>query len=193
MLDFTVNQECGLIGPRKSFELSILFRAMKPYKSSQKKSLRLEVYDAQNLGGVIQVESIQVSAEAYDVAIDLIYPKGCDGFIDFGTMKVGDESKQVLTLKNKGQYEVQFRIQFENHGSDTWEKFFSISPMKGSVHPGEKALALHIVNRAICEELTVTNTPIFTCHVVEPNPKGSDQLIACIPIKVAIKSLFSKC
>lgn len=48
-------------------------------------------------------------AEAYDVALDMSFPKGTDGGIDFGTVRVGEEGKNQLTLKNKGRYEIAYR------------------------------------------------------------------------------------
>ena len=53
--------------------------------------------------------TIHVHAEAYDVALDMSFPKGTDGGIDFGTVKVGEEGKNQLTLKNKGRYEIAYR------------------------------------------------------------------------------------
>lgn len=42
------------------------------------------------------------------------FPKGTDGGIDFGTVRVGEEGKNQLTLKNKGKYEIGYRLLFEN-------------------------------------------------------------------------------
>ena len=60
--------------------------------------------------GLVQTENIQVTAEAYDVALDMSFPKGADGGLDFGTIRVMDESKQTCSLKNKGRYEIGFRL-----------------------------------------------------------------------------------
>lgn len=59
--------------------------------------------------GLVQTENIQVTAEAYDVALDMSFPKGADGGLDFGTIRVvADESKQSCSLKNKGRYDIGF-------------------------------------------------------------------------------------
>jgi hydrocephalus-inducing protein len=50
-----------------------------------------------------------VFAEAYDVALDMSFPKGAEGGIDFGTIRVMDETKQTCTLKNKGKYEISYK------------------------------------------------------------------------------------
>ena len=36
----------------------------------------LQVYDVDNIMGLVQSENIQVHAEAYDVALDMSFPKG---------------------------------------------------------------------------------------------------------------------
>ena len=58
--------------------------------------------------GLVQSENIQVHAEAYDVALDMSFPRGADGGIDFDVIRVLDEQKQQCSLKNKGKYEVAY-------------------------------------------------------------------------------------
>ena len=59
--------------------------------------------------GLVQNENIQVQVEAYDVALDMSFPKGADGGLDFGGVRVYDEIKQTCTLKNRGRYEIGFK------------------------------------------------------------------------------------
>lgn len=37
------------------------------------------------------------------------FSAGTDGSVDFGILKVMDDAKQVLTLKNRGKYEIAYR------------------------------------------------------------------------------------
>lgn len=74
--EFSVPQDAGIVEPRSNFVIYAYFRAMKPFKTNQKKNLRLEVYDMDNLAGLVQADTIQVIAEAYDVALDISFPKG---------------------------------------------------------------------------------------------------------------------
>lgn len=62
-----------------------------------------------NIMGLVQTENIGVTAEAYDVALDMSFPKGADGGLDFGSLRVQDETKQTCSLKNKGKYEIGFK------------------------------------------------------------------------------------
>ena len=68
-----------------------------------------QVSDVDNIMGLVQTENIMVTSEAYDVALDMSFPKGADGGLDFGTLRVLDESKQTCSLKNKGKYEISFK------------------------------------------------------------------------------------
>lgn len=38
--------------------------------------LSFQVSDSENILGIVQVENIQILAEAYDVALDISFPKG---------------------------------------------------------------------------------------------------------------------
>ncbi len=59
--------------------------------------------------GLVQTENIMVTSEAYYGALDMSFPKCADGGLDFGTIRVLDESKQTCSLKNKGKYEISFK------------------------------------------------------------------------------------
>ena len=43
------------------------------------------------------------------------FPKGADGGLDFGALKVFDEAKQTITLKNRGRYEIGYRYYYDFH------------------------------------------------------------------------------
>lgn len=85
--------------------------------------------------GIVHTETIQVSAEAYDIALDIspgkisvelhelymnitgfiskFYPvhsySVADGLLDFGTMRVFEENKLSLKMKNQGKYEIAYK------------------------------------------------------------------------------------
>ena len=69
-----------------------------------------QISDVDQIMGLVQNENIQVQVEAYDVALDMSFPKGADGGLDFGSLKVFDEAKQTCTLKNRGRYEIGFKL-----------------------------------------------------------------------------------
>ena len=34
---------------------------------------------------------------------------GADGYLDFGTVRVNEDRREIITLKNKGKYEIGFQ------------------------------------------------------------------------------------
>ncbi|CAH8852907.1 unnamed protein product [Trichobilharzia szidati] len=166
---------------------------MKPVKSNQKKNLRLEVYDLENIAGLIQVETIQVIAEAYDVALDINFPKGSDGGIDFGLIKVGEEVKHAITLKNKGPYEIVVNFIFSKNATMkiNYADVFTMSPQRISLSPTDKSAQINLTCCAQTECI-LREVELIKCQIVEPNAKGTPQLIASIPIKVSVRAVFSK-
>lgn len=107
--EFSFSQEHGIVQPMTDFPLSINFRSAKPINYT-KKAFKIEVSDVEQVMGLMHVETVQISAEAYDVAIDVSFPKGTEGGLDFGCIKACDEQKMVLQIKNKGRYDVAYKL-----------------------------------------------------------------------------------
>ncbi|KAG5451827.1 Hydrocephalus-inducing, partial [Clonorchis sinensis] len=190
--EFSVPQDSGIIEPGSEFPLELHFRAMKPFKSGLKRHLRFEVYDLENLAGVIQVEAIQVIAEAYDVLLDISFPKGSDGGIDFGILKVGEEAKHPIILKNKGPYEVSAELVFENRdrSKPNPQEYFAVTPNDVKLLPTDKPAVVSIFFYAR-NEYHIEDEPVLCCRVIDSNSKGGSELIACIPIRLSARSVFS--
>ena len=150
-----------------------------------KRSIKLEASDPEKIGGVSQEIPILVTAEAYDIAIDLHFPKGFEGGLDFGIIKVFEESKQLCTLKNKGKYEVGFRFLFD---TPELNDYFTIVPMQGVIQPSDKPYFVQ-VNFKTNVEVSIKETTSIRCMVFEPT---TGEVTAAIPIKVSARSVFSK-
>ncbi|XP_074644164.1 hydrocephalus-inducing protein homolog [Tubulanus polymorphus] len=192
--DFSVAAESGIIEPKSEYALNAHFRAMKPITTS-KKSIRLEVSDVENIMGLVQTENIQVIAEAYDIALDMSFPKGADAGIDFGTIRVLEETKQTCSMKNKGKYEIAYNFILENpdpNGPDV-NSLFSIIPQRGTLSPVDRpsGTQVQILFKAK-EEVVIRDAPILRCQVIEPNLSDGGETIASIPVKVSVKAVFSK-
>jgi hypothetical protein len=56
----------------------------------------------------METHLIAILAEAYDVALEINLPKGNDGGLDFGLVRVNYENKLACTLKNKGKYLIKY-------------------------------------------------------------------------------------
>ncbi|CAG5085222.1 Oidioi.mRNA.OKI2018_I69.PAR.g10844.t1.cds [Oikopleura dioica] len=185
--EFSRNCDSGTINPKETFDFILDFRALKA--QNHKRNIRLVVSDTDNIIGDCQSETIPVFAEAYDVAMDMSFPKGCDGGLEFGTIKVHDEMKQVCTLKNRGRYEISFKFTLEDHlFNSELSRFFKIMPQQGSLLPNDRPMQVNIVFNPP-EEFHLANLPIIKCHVIEA---VIGETIAAIPIKVSARSVFSQ-
>ncbi|XP_073461747.1 hydrocephalus-inducing protein homolog [Aquarana catesbeiana] len=189
--DFSVSQDQGIVAPRTEYGLQLHFKAAKA--TNVKKFIRLEVSDVENILGIVQLENIHVFAESYDVSLDISFPKGTDGGLDFGVVKVMDEAKHSLSLKNKGKYEIGFSFSLEasTPGMPDLNSIFTILPQKGTLSPNDRATQVQIVFQAK-KEVQITDKPILKCQVIEPNLSEGGETIASIPIRLSGASAFSK-
>ncbi|XP_063716545.1 hydrocephalus-inducing protein homolog isoform X4 [Symsagittifera roscoffensis] len=189
--DFSMSQEQGIIDPKKEFPLTCHFRGLKP--TNVRKMIRLEVSDKDQIMGLVQLENLQITAEAYDVALDMSFPKGTEGGIDFGTNRVGETVKQTLSLKNKGKYDCGFLLTVEHEGpyASEMDKLFQVYPAKGSLLPNDRPTTVQITFVS-SSEVQIDNLPLIKCNIMDPNLGPSGETIACIPIKIAVRALYSR-
>ncbi|XP_075290309.1 hydrocephalus-inducing protein homolog isoform X2 [Opisthocomus hoazin] len=189
--DFSVSLREGIVGPRAEFGVYLYFKATKAL--SIKKTIRLEVSDAENVLGIVQIENIQVLAEAYDVALNISILKGADGRVDFGILKVLDDAKQVLTLKNKGKYEIAYSFKLETADTNIRDlaSHFTLQPQKGVLPVSERTVQVQLLFHPKME-MDIEDKPILQCQVIEPSICEGGETIAVIPVRVSAKSVFSK-
>ncbi|XP_076989079.1 hydrocephalus-inducing protein homolog isoform X4 [Tamandua tetradactyla] len=189
--DFTVSMMQGTIPPRAEYGLQVHFQPSKPINI--KKAIRLEVLDAENLVGVVQIENILIFAESYDIALDITFPKGAEGGLDFGIVKVLEEVKQPLQLKNRGKYEIMFSFSVDYVGSSVTNvnSIVSVQPKKGSLTTTEKPTNVQVFFRAK-KEVKIEHQPVLRCQIIEPSIVEGGEIIASIPIKISVNAVFSK-
>jgi hydrocephalus-inducing protein len=108
--EFVCNQVSGVIEPQSSFNLTLHFRALRPLviTTKDKRVLKLLVSSVNSFLGFMESHKISVQAEAYDVALEINLPKGNDGGLEFGNVRVNMENKLACTLKNKGKYPIKY-------------------------------------------------------------------------------------
>ncbi|XP_061217731.1 hydrocephalus-inducing protein homolog isoform X3 [Neopsephotus bourkii] len=189
--DFSVSQAEGIIGPCTEFGVHLYFKPMKAL--SIKKTIRLEVSDTENELGVAHTENIQVFAEAYDVALNISISKGTDGSVDFGILKVLEGAKEVLTLRNKGKYEIAYRFKLETTHTSISDlaSHFTVQPQRGVLTSSECSAQVQLLFHPKTE-LSIENKPILQCQVVDPHICEEGETIAIIPVRVSAKAVFSK-
>ncbi|KAJ3129345.1 hypothetical protein HK098_001757 [Nowakowskiella sp. JEL0407] len=181
--EFQVSPAEGVIEPFQEVVINADFKGVKPVVV--KKVIRVEVSDPDRIGGVFQEYTIVISAEAYDIAMDLHFPKAYYGGLDFGTLKVFEEGKQTCSLKNKGKYEVGFKFLFE---SKEYSELFTISPQQGIMQPSDKPFPVQIMFKAQ-KEMHFKDIAALKCQFYEPI---TGEVTASIPIKLCARAVYSK-
>ena len=68
---------------------------------------------------------------------------------------------------------------------------FSVIPQKGTLTPIDRPAQVQVIFRSD-REVHVKDQPILRCQVIEPNVGDEGETIASIPIKLSVKSVFSK-
>ncbi|KAJ3022533.1 hypothetical protein HKX48_005950 [Thoreauomyces humboldtii] len=180
--EFQVSPLEGILEPSQECVVSADFKGTKPVVI--KKSLKLEVSDTEKVGGVVQEIPIVVTAEAYDIAVDLHFPKGYEG-LDFGVIKVYEEGKQQCTLRNKGKYEVGYRFVFD---SKEQGDIFTVAPQQGIIQPSEKPFQVQLVFKS-SKELYIKDSMSCKCQFFEPS---TSEVTAVLPVRLSARAVFSK-
>lgn len=91
---------------------------------------------------------------------------GTDGGLDFGILKVMDESKQTCSLKNKGRFEINYNFVFEtSDGTPTNSlDLFTVMPNRGPLLPTDRPTQVQVIFRSK-KEVTIKEQPILKCQV----------------------------
>ena len=134
--NFEINQTEGILKPRGTFKVCLTFSSTKPVII--KKPISIEVLDKDKIR-TFSSKQILVSAEAFDVNIELQYPKGVD-HLQYGIMKVGQQKMIPLTLKNKGKYPTMFRVSIKGKKN---VECFNVQPMEDVIPGSDKAATIN--------------------------------------------------
>ncbi|XP_068035432.1 hydrocephalus-inducing protein homolog [Anomalospiza imberbis] len=189
--DFSLSQDNGTIDPRSEFEVTVHFEAGQI--GSIKKSLRLEVSDTENILGIVQTENIEISAEVYDISLSLDMPEGPDGSLEFGTIHVLDNVKKVLSLKNKGVYNIEYSFMLKGAGPrmQNVASYFTVEPQSGMLTASQPDVNIEMLFHPT-SEILLKNKPILYCQVIDASSGEGGRAVANIPVKVSAKAEYSK-
>ncbi|XP_062355745.1 hydrocephalus-inducing protein homolog [Cinclus cinclus] len=188
---FSLSQDNGIIDPHSEFEVTLNFKAEQI--GSIKKTLRLEVSDTGNILGIVQAEDIEISAEVCDVSLSIDMPEGPDGSLEFGTIHVLENVKKVLSLKNKGMYNIEYRFVLKNAGPRMQDlaSHFTIEPQSGMLIASQPGVNVEMLFHPT-REMVVKNKPILYCQVTDASSGEGSQTVATIPVRVSAKAVYSK-
>lgn len=188
--EFSLEPGEGVIQPEREVVTKVTFCSNKPVVV--KKSLKLEVFelnaDGVTNGVLLQSESVSVTAEAYDISVELHLPKGPDG-IDFGTCRVSDECRQVINLKNKGKYDIGFNTAVVDGPGSFLRDSLIFVPAQATVPASEKLFPVTVIFKPSRELAFPGEEHLLKFQIFEPL---TDEVACTFPIKVAGKSVYSK-
>lgn len=68
---------------------------------------------------------------------------------------------------------------------------FVVVPQKGTLTSTDRPSTVQISFKSNTE-ITIKDLPILRCQVIEPNVSEGGETIASIPVKLTVKSVFSK-
>ncbi|XP_031978071.1 LOW QUALITY PROTEIN: hydrocephalus-inducing protein homolog [Corvus moneduloides] len=189
--DFSLSQENGIIDPCSELEVTLNFTARQI--GSIEKTLRLEVSDTENILGIVHAENIKISAEVSDVSLSIDMPEGPDGSLEFGTINVLDNLTKVLSLKNKGSYDMKYSFTLKGAGPRMRDlvSHFSIEPQSGMLIASQPGVNVKMLFHPTTEIL-LKNTPILYCQVIDARSGEGGQIVANIPVRVSAEAVYSK-
>ncbi|XP_074407193.1 hydrocephalus-inducing protein homolog isoform X2 [Zonotrichia albicollis] len=190
--NFSLSQDNGILDPSSELEVTVHFKAEQI--GIIEKILRLEVSDIENVLGVVHTENIEISAEVYDVSLTIDFiPEGPEGSLEFGTINVMDNVKKVLSLNNKGVYNIEYRFMLKGAGPRMRDaaSHFTVAPQSGVLIASQPAVNVEMLFHPTSEML-LKNRPILYCQVTDARLGRGGQVVADIPLKVSAKAVYSE-
>ena len=79
-------------------------------------------------------------------------------------MKVFDENKQSMSLKNKGRYEINFNFVFDTSKHADLLDLLTVVPQKGALLPTERPTQVSVIFRSR-SEITIRDETLLKCQV----------------------------
>ena len=180
--EVSISSRHGKILPQDTTNVLFGFQSPKPVAVT-KRSFRVEYSLNENFVDNLYSELLALSAEAYDVLLDLHLPRGNDTCIDFGLLMVTEEAKQSCILRNKGKYDISFKFDI-----DELYPMITANPSEGVIHTGDKAVSVSFVLRSD-RKLVIEELEIIKCSIFDPVTK---EKIGMIPLKVTSRCEFAQ-
>ncbi|XP_039246640.1 hydrocephalus-inducing protein homolog [Pipra filicauda] len=137
--------------------------------------------------------AVVLSVEVYDVNLSINMPEGPDGSLEFGTINVLDNKKHVLSLKNKGLYDIEYSFKLTTGSAKRGdlESPFTVRPqgavLKASRPPVKVEVLFHPTT-----EVFLKSKPILLCQVIDLKSGQGGETVATIPVRVSARAVYSK-
>eukprot|EP01105_Mastigella_eilhardi_P014617 TRINITY_DN3328_c0_g1_i10.p1 TRINITY_DN3328_c0_g1~~TRINITY_DN3328_c0_g1_i10.p1 ORF type:complete len:4822 (+),score=1153.45 TRINITY_DN3328_c0_g1_i10:606-14468(+) len=180
--DLNVQPTEGQLEPFSTCTVNFTYKPV--HADKIKKAVKIDISDIEGVFGVLQSDSIIISAESYCALVDLQFPKNSPGFLNFGLLKVGQEAVQTLAVKNKGKYNMSLVF------ATTMPKNFTVAPAEvTTLAPNEKPTSVQITFSSTKELHLAEDADVIKCIIQEPKTKEE---ISVIPIPVHAQVEYAK-
>ncbi len=165
--EFQVYPTSGVIHPRSSTEIAVLFEA----KKCEVFEKAITVIYSDNEGGIDveerqRSETVNITAEAYDIQVELdCDPEGTRndrGELSFGSSRVFEHTTKSLSVKNVGKYTLSFDFAIRRR---RMRDLIDIEPPSGTIEPGQEAKI--DVTFSPVDEMTVRDNKDIECTLME--------------------------
>ena len=179
--ELTLSPTEGILSASEKVVLTWNFKSNKSL--SLKKAVKIELTEVDKQSIVLAEMPMSIVAEAYEGLVDLVFNKGAES-LDFGTLRVSEEAKQNVWLKNKSKFDVGYRFVCMN---SQYEELFSINPPSGVLNTVEKSNPIQVVVFS-SKEVSFAAVNGITCEILDLT---HNIVISKIPIKVSVQVLSS--
>ncbi|CAG2054725.1 unnamed protein product, partial [Timema podura] len=189
--EFEISLIEGFLGPHDKKEVKFTHLASRVQVIS-KKPLKLEVFIEEGLMEPVFSEIIYLSAETFDVSVDVQFAQSDVNQVDFGKILVGHESKQTLTLKNRGKYEITFKAVIINDPSvnvSNIEDLIKLNTFAGTLAHGEKPFIIQVIANPETE-LEISSVPLLKFSIFHSQYKNT--IVAVIPVRISLTSVYAR-
>ncbi|XP_043251741.1 hydrocephalus-inducing protein-like [Colletes gigas] len=139
----------------------------------------------------IFADTVRLSGETYDVAVDIDHANP----IDLKWIRVNSPARGLMTIRNRGDYQVEYVITLEDNEKLTklglpanLKKNLEVSPVSGSIPPyREKIVEVTFIPK---DELSLKEVPILKCHLIDTNKETT--IVAEIPLAVSLNAYYTR-
>ncbi|XP_032533063.1 hydrocephalus-inducing protein homolog [Chiroxiphia lanceolata] len=162
-------------------------------RSITNKVIRLEVSETENILGIVHAETIKVSVEVYDVNLSINMPEGPDGSLEFGTINVLDNKKEVLSLQNKGLYDIEYSFKLTTGSAKRGhlESHFTVRPQRAVLKASRPPVKVEVLFHPTTE-VFLESKPILLCQVIDLKWGQGGETVSTIPVRVSARAVYSK-
>lgn len=184
--EFTWSTTEGVVDAQSDLVVSLTFTGKE--KAVYDTKVVLEIRDAEDrLGVVVQSVELPLKAEAYKIEVDMKFP-GEGSELDFGLVRVLEDSLKTMSIANTGKYEVGYRFRIKGAAM---RELFTITPQEGAIEPGkEQQVEIHFNReRSLNREVTLKGDTSISLAIIETLTGRKETATF---IKVNLRAVFTK-